>query len=150
MKPADIELPQGKTCADCAHVENCVLFGRTSRSSTTCRFDAMWMPVDRGSSLVVRAQRDALAKADESIEWMKGNGFLIETDGMMTITPEGLAFAEQLRQANPERAAEMEIRAKAAVEAVRSLDAPAQLSLQAVPVVTTRARSSRTKRTQRR
>ena len=40
MSVADpsMQLPPGKTCADCAHVERCITFGFSKRSATNCDF----------------------------------------------------------------------------------------------------------------
>jgi hypothetical protein len=36
--PDDMELPQGKTCADCMHNARCVVFGFTKPQNTRCDF----------------------------------------------------------------------------------------------------------------
>jgi hypothetical protein len=38
MPDPSMQLPAGKTCGSCAHVERCAAFGFSSRGATTCDF----------------------------------------------------------------------------------------------------------------
>jgi len=35
---AEMELPEGKTCADCRHIKRCAAFGYSKPESTSCDF----------------------------------------------------------------------------------------------------------------
>ena len=113
-------LPEGKHCADCAHVENCVLVGNTSRQSRDCSFTPpMFLSVERGSSLAVRRQQEALAIAGSALEKMVAGGYVVINDGVVSLTPAGEKTAAELCAAHPE----IEVRAKNAIASMRAVDA---------------------------
>lgn len=120
------KLPDGKVCADCAHLENCLLVGNTSRQSSTCVFaPAMFLAVERGSSLVVRRQQEALALMDGALEKMVADGYVVVKDGMVSLTATGEKFAAEVCAAHPE----VDARAKAVVAAMQSEAEGEQLDL---------------------
>lgn len=96
MTPA--ELPNGKTCADCAHIDSCVALGQSSRSATKCYVaPPLFLSAERGSSLITRKLR----AVDEWIENAKASGLVREVDGMLSLTPSGEAMAAQVAEQNP-------------------------------------------------
>lgn len=36
--PAEMALPEGKSCADCKHIRRCVAFGYSAPENTSCDF----------------------------------------------------------------------------------------------------------------
>lgn len=110
MTPA--ELPNGKTCADCAHIDSCVALGQSSRSATKCYVaPPLFLSAERGSSLITRKLR----AVDEWIENAKASGLVREVDGMLSLTPSGEAMAAQVAEQNPR----LDKIARAAIDATR-------------------------------